>query len=320
MKKLICLLLMIGSCRKAPEKFEPTDPTAEVLADYHQVSQALVGGHTYGGFGIVSRDPDGKPVHLGEALIWGGTAMWALPCDDGRALSASLAAKIDELGGQLIRVDPLGEYENGGEITVDGEIGAMLGIARRITDCGEADLWRGPFAKMVAFQNSNGQLMNKHAPNRLPVGFDFIRDAIGEKLGISSGPTRPQSDLEKIVGDWAFAVKVAHVTKIGSDAAYRVNLGLDTLLTLEALGLEVSSAGRNQFCDSTDEGMDIPTVDHWCGRKPIGDYIVSYQKDLWEMRHQRAGGWELPDGHGNSSGSLDKLVAYVLDHGWHRLQ
>lgn len=318
---IILAFFLVGGCQKADDKIEAISPTASDRATYQMLSKRLVNDFTHGGFGVVSRKPDGQPEHLGEALIWGGTALWAIPCDDGRGLSASLASMIDDLEGAMIRVDPLGEYAGGREVTFDGAIGALLGIARRAVDCGEAELWQRPMFKMIKFQSEHGERLHPNVRAMMVGEFRYVRDLIAHRIGVRD--LEPSSDrlreLEKIVSGWALAVQASHQTGKGSDACYRVNLGLTGLLAVETLGKSISSEGRDALCQNS-KGMDIPTVDHWCGRKPISNYLASYQTDLWEYRHQRCGSWESPDGDGNASHQLDRLVAFVFAHGWQSLQ
>jgi hypothetical protein len=318
MRILLLITLMFG-CAKAKDKFPESEAPEFYMMDYRAHSQRLVEEHTYGGFGVVSRGPDGSAKHSGEALIWGGTAMWALPCDMAANLSLEMARMIDQRNGAIIRVLPLGEYENGREVSFDGFTGLILGISRRITDCGELDLWIEPVTKLIDYQKANDNRMHPNVPQKIFGEFVYVRDLIGSYLNIVTNPSDKRLlDLEKLVGAWAFAVRTAHVTGKGSDACFRVNLGLSTFLAAETLGRSVSQKGRDQFCDSTKD-MNIPSVDHWCGRENIKSYIESYVEDQYEYRHQRCG-YESPDGKDNKSPRLDKIIAYVLAYGWKNLQ
>jgi hypothetical protein len=40
------------------------------------------------------------------------------------------------------------------------------------------------------------------------------------------------------------------------------------------------------LCDVT-RGMDIPTLDDWCGRGDLARWIAGYQYNHWEYRAQR---------------------------------
>lgn len=317
--KYFFLFLALISCSKAKDKFPEEPPQDFYRMDYRATSQQLVENFTYGGFGVVSRGPSGEPKHSGEALIWGGTALWAMPCDMAQNISIEMARMIDQGNGAIIRVNPLGEYENGREVSFDGFTGLILGISRRVTDCGELELWIDPFTKLLAFQKSNDNRMHPNVPQRIFGQFTYVRDLIGSHLNINQKPSDNMLlDLEKLIGGWPALIQIAHATGNGSDACFRVNLGLSTIFAVETMGKEISSNGRNQFCENT-KGMDIPTVDHWCGRKNIGEYLQNYQPNLWEYRHQRCK-WESPDGKNNTSPQLDKLVAYVLAYGWGPLQ
>ena len=315
----ILYTILLFGCSKAKDKFPDEIPQDFYRIDYRATSQRLIEEHTYGGFGVVSRGPNGEPKHQGEALIWGGTALWALPCDMAQNISLEMARMVHRGEGAIVRVDPLGEYEGGREVSFDGFTGLILGISRRITDCGELDLWIDPFTKLLAYQKSYDNKMHPNVPQKIFGEFVYIRDLIGSYLNIIQKPSDDRLiDLEKMIGGWAFAVRTAHVTGKGSDACFRVNLGLSTFLAAETLGKSISQKGRDQFCESTKD-MSIPSVDHWCGRENIKSYIDSYVEDQYEYRLQRCG-YESQDGKDNKSPRLDKIVAYVLAYGWSNLQ
>ncbi len=323
----ILLALCLLSCTKAKPKLdiEPTGPG--VVMDY-KITSERVDKYRYGGFGIVSLKPDGSPTHLGEALIWGGTALWAMDCFNGAKINDELVSMIDAHNGGLIRVNPLGEYDGDRSITLDGALGLMLGISRRIQDCDEALQWREPLGRMILFENANGYRLNPSS-QALILPFKYVRDLLyfvtAERASPAGESTAAEPDddglreVEKTVGDWAFAVQIAHETGVGSDACFRVNLGLTVFLTVETLGKEISQQGRNDFCYSTKK-MGIPAVDHYCGRENLVDgYLKDYIPNQYEFQHQRCK-WEDPDGDGNTSASLDKLEAMVLAYGWPDLQ
>ncbi len=319
-----CILLccILASCSKAKDPLEPKNPSDEVVSDYHTTSDLLTTAHIIGGFGVVSMLPDHALQHSGEALIWGGTALWSLGCDAGAGISSAMRQMIMDHEGALIRVAPLGEYENGREVTVDGALGLLLGVSRRITDCGEAEAWRAPMDAMIKFQDSHQGKLNANVDSTLFADLKYLRNVIGFKTGALASEAGQFSlkGMEALVGDWSLAVQLAHQTGKGSDACYRVNLGLSALLAAETLGFKISDDGRNQFCQNT-IGMDIPTADHWCGRSHLADaYLPTYEIDTWEFRHQRCGSWEQPDGHGNISPRLDKLEAMAMAYGWQALQ
>lgn len=316
---IVLILAALIGCEKSEDKFPDEIPSDEVKSEYRALSQNIVDNFTIGGFGVISRKPNGEPEHQGEALIWGGTYLWAAPCDISEPVSKSMAAMVDRLDGQLIRVDPLGEYIGGREVTLDGAIGFMLGVSRRITDCNEWQLWEQPIRKMIDFQNANNDRLHRNVQAKMTRGFTYLRDLIASKITASPKPSEDRKrDLEKVLAGWPALVQAARTTGVGSSACFRVNLSFSSVLTLETLGKDFSQEARNQFCHNTKE-MDIPTISHYCGRKSILEYIASYMPDQWEYRHQRCQ-WESPDGKENTSPKLDLLMAYVLAYGWHSLQ
>lgn len=309
----IVLFCLFAAC-STPDKPDPVDPAEADRALYAATSAHLVEGHVQGGGFVVSRRPGGEAVHLGEGLLWGGTALWAMSCDAGRAMSAALAAMVTAQGGALIRVDPLGEYEGGREVTVDGALGLYLGISRRVESCGEADMWREPLALHMAFLAAHENRLHPNVSGdggTLWGGLKRVPEILAWRVGLrDSAPGI--GGLETLLAGW---VAGRHV---GKQSCYPANLGLTALLTAETAGIAPSSDGRAAFCNAS-KGMSIPTLEHWCGRESIAGYASSYEVDLYEMRHQR-GSWESPDGNGNTSPRLDLLVALVLLHGWEALQ
>jgi len=83
---------------------------------------------------------------------------------------------------------------------------------------------------------------------------------------------------------------------------------------LTGISSEISDGGRASFCGAA-KAADMPTVDHWCSHKDIGEYIDSFEYNQWEYRHQRSGAWETPDGkEGLETPGLDLLVALVAKY------
>lgn len=317
---LLMVTLLVVACNPVKKKLEASEPSAADIAAYQDASAAVADRFIYGGFGVVSLDPSGAPEHLGEALIWGGTYLWGVSCDLGKPVADALAAMINRLGGQMIRVDPLGEYEGDRAITWDGMVGALMGISRRVTACGETDLWRQPILAMIAYQDSRGHRLNDSSSAVAPVGFLYVRDLIAARLGLRDEPDESRKiDFEKNAAGWPAIVALSHQTGIGSDACFRVNLAFSSIVTVETLGKEMSDAARGEFCLGSD-GMQIPTIDHLCGRERISNYIAQFEPNQWEYRHQRCGSWESPDGGGNQSPGLDRLTAYVMEFGFESLQ
>lgn len=286
---------------------------AAEIQDYRETSRYLVANHLLSGWGVVSLKPDGSPEHLGEALLWAGTALWALPCADGDGIELGVLAMIDRLDGALERVEPIGEYADGRQATLDGALGLFLGASRRVTSCGRADAWREPWGRMAAFQAAWNDRLNPGSTNRLELDFPFVRDFVSWKLGVGGEPADDRfAHLSSEIAGWAQGVALKRA------AAFRVNLGLIAWQAIEtAGGPRPSSNARAVFCQAG-ASMDIPTVDSYCGHSALETYLADYQPDQYEYRHQRAK-WESPDGNGNRSPRLDRLVAEVMAYGWDSL-
>lgn len=316
--------LAFGACRKANEPFELETPSEADRDDYRSTTAHLLGGHVLG-FGVVSRLPNGGAEHLGESLKWAGNALYSIPCAAGDALEAQVVDMIKRRGGQLVRVEPLGEYEGGREVSVDALPSLYLGAARRVLTCGKGDVWRDAWVDMTAWELTNDDRMHEAVAQRIPDALAYVRDLVGERLAVRHPGSRPD-ELDSGIAATAQGTKAAYVAWKGGVpgakplACYRVNLALETAQALELLGAPISAGARARFCDAAPE-LDIPTVDHYCGIKNLADaYLPSYEVDAWEYRHQRPATYETPHGNANTSLRLDKLMAYVQAYGFEELQ
>lgn len=293
---LVFAALLVVGCGAAdePPRDEPVDP----IPSLYGAAQDRLVGMLDGGY-VVSRWQDGRPEHIGDSLIWSGLAMFALDCEHGAAIEDALLAMVGELDGGLWR-HPM----RPGDVSMDGAVGFYRGVAWRVDNCeGSADKWRVAFAKHQAFSEPGGKL-NPSANATLPKEFTYVRDLLAHKLG-SAG--RPHSDrlraLEGQIVAWATAVKQTKA------ACYRIHLGYQTLKTLHQLGADVSATGKELFCKTTAD-TDLPTVDHYCGRRDLGAWIDSFTWNTWEHRHQRCPAWESPDGKdGLATPGLDLVEA-----------
>ncbi len=303
--KSVMGLLIAVSCSHAPARQEPdVEPSPEVIEAYNNASQRLVDGFLEDNW-VVSRHPDGSPEHQGDSLIWTGVALAALDCARGDAIADHLREVITHLDGALVRYEPLGEYEGGREISLDGAIGLYYGIASRIVRCPlEATAWHPVLDLHRSYLIAHNYKFNAAAEATLPPGFDYVFDSLAHSLGLADRPNdNGQVGFENQMALWALGVNATHA------AAYRVNLALLSIQTLEFLGMPATSNGRDAFCSAT-KGMDIPTVDSWCSRADLKTWIASFVPNQWEYRHQRAGAWETPDGKDDTTPGLDLLIAY----------
>lgn len=308
MRTLVVLLLLIA-CSKADDKPDPEPSTPNVQELYDMASQRLTDGFVDRGW-VVTRKPDGSPEHVGEGLIWSGVAMAAMTCEKGSDLELRVQEVITRWGGGLVRYEPLGEYAGGGEVTLDGALGLYYGIASRIARCpGSADSWRPVIEMHLDYLSRTGGRFNQNSSSTLAGDFDYVLSSIADRLSIDWTGRLSHSGLQTLMVElsgWAAVVNATH------KAAFRINLAFITIQTIEVLGIAIPEEGRNRFCAAT-RGVDIPTVDHWCGRKDIRDWINHFTFNLWEYRHQRSGSWEgEPDADGDQTPGLDLLVAIKL--------
>jgi len=309
MRFLLCLLFTFG-CAKAEDKHEPEPPTDPIVEQRNSVVNRLINNHVVD-FAVVSRAIDGSTEHEGEGLIWAGVALQSLTCDEGFFIELAIRDMITRHGGALVRIEPLGEYAGGREITADGAIGLYAGIAARIKKCPDTlAAWSQTMRLHKDFLDTHRGVLHPNVDAKVPAEFTFSRDLLFHKLGLAGMPDSDRSHiLESQLVVWAWGVKKAKA------ACFRLNLSMLAVETNEALGLAPSQNFRNLWCAATN-GTDVPLVDHWCGRKSIHDYIASFKTDEWEYRHQRCGAWETPDGDGLYTPSLDLLRALSVGYGF----
>lgn len=293
-KSFILFLLVCLSCGKH-ENPEKESPPPEVVELYNSYSDRLVKYHLDSGF-VVSRYK-GEPRHQGDAMIWTGMALYALPCDKVGPLLAGVWQMVQDLGGGLYRHPDLHD-----KISLDGALGFYRGMARLVKECPEHNETALRIMEFHAKYVGNSSRINPHHDLELVREFTYVRDAV---LWAYDMRHHPSDDRLQFFGAqiaaWAKAVKTARAP------CFRVHLGLISLQTIEAVGKPIPGHLKAAFCLASD-GMGLPTRDHWCGDKHISDWISDFKLNEWEYRHQRCPDWEGPDGKDYESPALDLLV------------
>lgn len=303
---LVAVFTVSMACHKPAPQPAHESPPRSVVELYSRAASRLLASHVDRGW-VVSRQTDGSPEHVGDSLLWTGLALAALPCADGAAIESGLVDMLTRHDGALVRYEPLGEYEGGREVTVDGALGLYRGIAHRIVECGAADAWREAFAKHWAYLNEHGGSLNEAAVDDawLIGGLEYVPHLLAHRLALSGPPDSDiSSSLEAVVTGWAVGVNATHA------ACYRIHLGWLALSAADALGEETSDNGRASFCAAT-VGTDLPVVDNWCGRGDLKGWIDAFEFNKYEFRHQRCH-YERADGNGYETPALDLLLAIKL--------
>ncbi len=164
-----------------------------------------------------------------------------------------------------MRVHPISnkpEWDySGNEASWDSYTGFWYGIAHLLERCPQTgDLIRPVFKENLSYLEwQDWKPSAKWPPMVMPL--NYLAKAVAWKLGIGSKPSGlGQSTLGAAVNAWVAVVKTK---KTG---CYRINLGWMHMVAVEKLGLAWPKRIKNDFCDAT-KGTDIPTIDHWCGRK-----------------------------------------------------
>ncbi len=300
MHLLLILALSLFSCA-SPKPADKESPDAIVRGKYIEAITRLKSNHLENGW-VVSRTIEGDPEHQGEGLLWSGLWIAAAPCGEASETSIVLREMVMRHKGGLVRIEPLGEYEGGREITLDGALGLYRGIAEEIMRCGLKGDWYEPTLAHLNYVTQHSNKLNENAKAELIKEFTYILDLLAYRLSIRAEPSTDRLRmLEAQVTSWAAAVTSTKA------AAYRIHLGFIALETVERLGKKVNWGA---FCLAS-KGADIPIVDAKCGRGDLKAWIDAFQYNVWEERNQRSGNWERPDGNGLETPGLDLIRAIV---------
>jgi hypothetical protein len=304
LKSFILSIAVLLGCAKAPDADEP-EPASPTIAERFADAQDRLASEFIENGWVVSRGTNGEPEHQGDALIW--TGLWLGAADCAAALPSELMLRdmIRRHQGALVRYEPLGEYAGGREATLDGALGLYRGIAERVTRCPETrPEWLDIVALHYSYMEASGGHLNPNSDARVIPEFTYVLARLLDHVS-GGDPLHRDGDRVDRLGvqsaAWAMGVAATHA------AAFRVHLALLALQTLELSGEDIGRA-RDALCAVT-PGMDLPTLDHWCGRGDLAAWVDGFEYDSWEFRHQRAGAWESPDGDGDRTPGLDFLVA-----------
>ena len=298
MKILLFLLPIILSCA-SPKVADKDSPDAIIRGKYIEAITRLKLNHLENGW-VVSRKITGEPEHMGEGLLWSGLWIAAAPCGEASETSIMLRDMVLRHKGGLVRYEPLGEYEGGREITLDGAIGLYRGIAEEVMRCGNKGDWYEPTLAHLNYVVQHSGKLNEKAKAELIREFTYVLDLIAYRLSIRGEPSTDRLRmLEAQITSWAAG------TVASKSSAYRVHLGFVVLETVERLGKKVN---WGPFCLASN-GVDIPLIDHKCGRGDLKGWIDAFKFNEWEYRHQRSGKWEHPDGDGDETPGLDLITA-----------
>ncbi len=277
MIKFVAALCLLAACARASsaEQEPGTDPLRERFA---AAETRLLEMTSPPGW-VVSRYDSGEIEHTGDSLIWTGMAMGVLSCEGGQAPEAALLTMLEETGGTAYR-HPSEAHR---EPSLDGQLGFYWGVSERVTRCPET---KARWAKAMA----------SHRPLNLAPPFSLVLDALKHQLDMGPAPSAIRLDgLAGVVSAWASVVVAS------KEAAFRIHLGL---LALEM----VQHAPPSTYCAVT-KGIGMPTVDHFCGRSGLVEWIDDFEFNRYEMALQRAK-WESADGRpGLNTPAVDLLAA-----------
>ncbi len=305
MKKFgLIFLLFFVSCGNAEDEDSPEEPATPIEEIYSDASQRLMDNFLEMNR-VVSRDKDKRPQNEGDSLLFSGISLYALPCSMSERIEKQLVSEILERDGALMRHPTLSRDD----ASLDSALGLYYGISERIKRCpGASDSWKEAIKKHIEFVTSHDLKLNPKSDSKLEKYFDYVLFLLGSKLGVKTKPTDDVKLLLGIeIGLWAKACVVS------KKSCFRVHLGLLSLKTIENLGENIPDPIKIEFCKIT-EGIDMPTVDHYCKRGDLKAWIENFEYNQWEYRHQRCGQWEKPDANGFETPALDYLVAIRTEY------
>jgi hypothetical protein len=288
-----------------PDKEEAAQPITKSEKDlYHDASTRLVNeflDHNR----VVSRGKNGEPANAGDSLIWSGIALYGLSCEMGDAIERQLIDEIVSTNGTLMRHPTLAADDG----NLDGAMGLYFGVADRIARCpGSRDAWKEAIRLNLKYVDEHDLHLNPKSDSKLEKFFDYVLQLLAHKLDLR---TKPTDDVKLLlgleIGEWSRATIVA------KKSCFRIHLGFLALKTVESLGETWPNIVKNNFCDVTRE-TQMPTVDHYCGRGDINEWLQKFKFDEWEYRHQRCGLWETPDAGDFRTPGLDFLVGSRLGY------
>jgi hypothetical protein len=292
-----------GCARDDTKTSEPLAPSPEIVAKYNEaVDRVLDERFTPLGW-VVSRQSDGSAEHLGDSLIWTGMLLGTLPCERAAKVSAALRKMIGDERGGLYRYPTLPD-----DVSQDGALGFYWGLARHLKRCpAEKEAWLKP---MRLHQSLGAFELNRDSTAQLLPEFNYAQDITFSSLGLGDQPSSFR--LSTLATEGKIAALDA---KLRERACFRVHITLLAMDTAEVLGDSVPQTARDEFCATT-KGMELPSVDHFCGRgDELLKFIDAFKEDEWEMRLQRCPAWESPDGDGSATPGVDLLVALTLAYG-----
>ncbi len=314
MHKLLIFLSLLFGCSKAKPEPDPLPSAMTIDQRFDEAQSRVQSGFLEGGW-VVSHNADGSLEHQGDSLIWTGLWLGAATCASGDASEQALLGMITSSGGQLIRFDPLPEeYKGGREVSFDGAIGLYNGVSDRVKRCpGSKAAWHDAIQLHHDFVEANDGKLNASADSRVVPEFNYVLDRLLDSLSDGGDSHADRGRLDRLTVEAAGWVGVVNATH---EAGFRAHLVLLTFQTLENVGEDVGKA-RDAVC-AVSKGMDLKTLDQWCGRGDLVGWIDGFQFNVWEYRHQRAA-WETPDGKGYQTPGIDILVAirqaYTLEGG-----
>lgn len=300
--KLVChalIAIFVTACAKAPPSTTKDPADSQIQHAFVAAEKRLATEFLENGW-VVSRHQDGTPDHQGDSLIWTGLWLGAASCEAGNSSEQALLGSIRELGGGIRR------YPGIDDASLDGALGLYRGIIERVKRCPDSrQAWLDVMTLHLNYVESNDGRLTPNSNSRLIPEFDYVLVRLLGNLSGSGDSGRDNNRLNRLMGEsvaWATAVVASH------KSAFRIHLVLLALQTLEAVGETIPPDGRNTLCAAT-RGVNMPTLDQWCGEHTLSAWIDAYKHNEWEYRHQRAGKWETPDGNGLQTPGLDVLVA-----------
>lgn len=292
-----------------PEDLQAFMPEMAALASDLSVTFTTKGDDAEFASGWVGPVRGGRVVAEGDSLYWQGHALAVLPCELLEAPIAALEASGARRNGALVRYEPLPPKFIGDEVSRDGVTAIMTGLFSVVRRCpAYAERARQVWAHLVGYVHRYGKGVTLYLGSNawITKPFNFYFDLESHDLIGHASPSVEAEGMAEI-GNQIDADRI----RSHQEACYPINLSTLSQWLAWQQGRPASRDGRAAFCRAT-AGTDMVLTDWFCGRAKASD-LLKQDWSVWMYRHQRCGGWELPDLKPDErSPRLDRLILYCL--------
>lgn len=255
---------------------------------------------------VITRTESGEIEHKGDAVLWTGLAMAAVPCEDAEPLFTQVSLDTLRRGGMIGRwaASPNNERPS----SRDQVRGVMIGFTDLAKRCGKEDIaketWR-LHAQYVA-DNAGGLFPGANPGYQVTEFFLWPWSMVGEFFEI-----QPHQGSKTVFE--AGLATTAQVIVLQKSAAYPIHLATLDIILADRLGSPISELGFKAFCAAS-VGSDLGLTEWLCKRKTAKEILLAWAPNTYEYKWQRAP-WEGPDAGDHKTPGVDFLLLFHLGGG-----